>query len=105
MAFRFGEGKRLSREYLKGELKSPGKMSYAILGALVLFIFPSRDGGRVPEWRTAVNIPWGIVLLFGGGFALAHSFSTDTCYDIRFVCVYASCCYSAQCDYFRVRAG
>jgi len=55
-------------------LKSPGKMSYAILGALVLFIFPSRDGGRVPEWRTAVNIPWGIVLLFGGGFALAHSF-------------------------------
>jgi sodium-dependent dicarboxylate transporter 2/3/5 len=26
------------------------------------------------DWKTARNIPWGIVLLFGGGFALASGF-------------------------------
>ncbi len=49
----------------------------AILGALVLFIFPLKNGGRVLEWREAVKIPWGIVLLFGGGFALAVAFGNS----------------------------
>jgi sodium-dependent dicarboxylate transporter 2/3/5 len=33
---------------------------------------PSR--GRIMDWSTARNLPWGIVLLFGGGFALAQGF-------------------------------
>ncbi len=29
------------------------------------------------DWETAVKLPWGIVLLFGGGFALASGFSSS----------------------------
>jgi sodium-dependent dicarboxylate transporter 2/3/5 len=42
----------------------------ALLGALLLFILPGDDGERAITWREAVKIDWGIVLLYGGGFAL-----------------------------------
>ena len=52
--------------------------SIAILGALLLFCIPSnlRKGEYLLDWNTAVKIPWGIIILFGGGLALAHGFST-----------------------------
>ncbi len=48
----------------------------AIFIALILFIIPSKSqkGERIMNWETAKRIPWGIVLLFGGGFALAQGF-------------------------------
>jgi sodium-dependent dicarboxylate transporter 2/3/5 len=48
----------------------------AILFSLLLFIIPSRTkkGEKLMDWETAAKIPWGIVLLFGGGFALAQGF-------------------------------
>lgn len=49
----------------------------AIAGALVLFLIPSdwRRGIFLLDWRTAVRIPWDVIILFGGGFALANGFS------------------------------
>ncbi len=49
----------------------------AITGAMVLFLLPSdyKKGVFLLDWKTAVSIPWGIVVLFGGGLALAHGFS------------------------------
>ena len=41
----------------------------AILGALLLFVLPG-DQGRAITWDEAVRIDWGVVLLYGGGFAL-----------------------------------
>ena len=35
---------------------------------------PARGHSRVMDWDTARKLPWGIVLLFGGGFALAQGF-------------------------------
>jgi sodium-dependent dicarboxylate transporter 2/3/5 len=48
----------------------------AIAVSLLLFLVPARDGsgGRILDWNTARQLPWGIVLLFGGGFALAQGF-------------------------------
>ncbi len=48
----------------------------AIFVALLLFLIPSRHkkGGKIMDWKTAVKLPWGIVILFGGGFALASGF-------------------------------
>jgi solute carrier family 13 (sodium-dependent dicarboxylate transporter), member 2/3/5 len=48
----------------------------AIFMALLLFVIPSKTdkGERLMNWETANRIPWGIVLLFGGGFALAQGF-------------------------------
>ncbi len=49
----------------------------AIIVAIILFLIParSRPGGRLMDWETAVQLKWGIVLLFGGGFALAGGFA------------------------------
>lgn len=51
----------------------------AIGMALVLFLIPSRTqrNGRVMNWETARKLPWNIVLLFGGGFALASGFKVS----------------------------
>lgn len=48
----------------------------AIFIAIILFIIPSssKKGERIMNWETARKIPWNIVLLFGGGFALAQGF-------------------------------
>jgi len=46
----------------------------AIAGALLLFIIPAKKGESILSWETAVKIPWGIVLLFGGGMAIASAF-------------------------------
>jgi solute carrier family 13 (sodium-dependent dicarboxylate transporter), member 2/3/5 len=45
----------------------------ATLGALLLFIVPAGGGANRPIliWEDAQKIPWGILLLFGGGLALA----------------------------------
>ena len=41
----------------------------ALIGALLLFVLPG-DEGRAISWQEAVQIDWGVVLLYGGGFAL-----------------------------------
>ncbi|GAW91220.1 SLC13 family permease [Calderihabitans maritimus] len=53
-----------------------GDPTIAILGALVLFLIPVdlKRGKFLLDWETAVKIPWGILLLFGGGIALADGF-------------------------------
>jgi sodium-dependent dicarboxylate transporter 2/3/5 len=47
----------------------------AILAALLLFILPAKKKGqKILQWRDAVKLPWGILILFGGGMALASGF-------------------------------
>ncbi|WP_106793476.1 DASS family sodium-coupled anion symporter [Aquimarina sp. Aq78] len=47
----------------------------AITAALLLFLLPSREKGKpLMNWTSAVKLPWGVLLLFGGGLALAAGF-------------------------------
>jgi len=49
----------------------------AITGALVLFCLPDGRGGRVLDWETASGLPWGILILFGGGLSLAAAIGSN----------------------------
>ncbi len=51
--------------------------SIAIAGALLLFIIPTgqRDGDQLLTWEHAERLPWGVLLLFGGGLSLAAAVS------------------------------
>jgi sodium-dependent dicarboxylate transporter 2/3/5 len=47
----------------------------AMTGALLLFVIPVDWGKKefAMDFRQALKLPWGILLLFGGGFALADA--------------------------------
>jgi len=47
----------------------------AIIAALALFVFPSGKGERVLDWSSTMKLPWGVLLLIGGGLALASGFT------------------------------
>lgn len=51
----------------------------ALVSAFALFLLPSKNkkGTRILDWESAVKLPWGILLLFGGGLALAQGFTTS----------------------------
>ncbi len=46
----------------------------ALFAALILFLIPSKEG-RLLEWNDAKKIPWGVLLLIGGGLSLASAFT------------------------------
>ncbi len=64
----------------------------AICGAILLFIIPAKNKSAnqkhqdigmdetddspqtILNWESAVQIPWGVILLFGGGLSLANAF-------------------------------
>lgn len=51
----------------------------AILSALLLFTIPSGEKiskhKRLLDWKSASTVPWGVVMIVGGGYAIAESFS------------------------------
>lgn len=55
-----------------------GDSTIAILGASVLFLIPARDDTGdftfILDWTTGLGIPWGILLLLGGGLSIAGAF-------------------------------
>ncbi|MDP6850625.1 MAG: DASS family sodium-coupled anion symporter [Planctomycetota bacterium] len=49
----------------------------ALGGVLLLFVTPSESDGPLMKWADCKNIPWGVLLLLGGGFALAKACETS----------------------------
>jgi sodium-dependent dicarboxylate transporter 2/3/5 len=51
----------------------------AIAGAIALFLIPvdARAGRYTMEWSEMRRLPWGVLLLFGGGLSLARAFETS----------------------------
>ncbi len=51
----------------------------AITAAVLLFAIPvdARRGEMTLDWETAARLPWGVLLLFGGGLSLAEAVKTS----------------------------
>ncbi len=47
----------------------------SIACAIALFVIPAggKENGALMDWETAKKLPWGVLLLFGGGLALASA--------------------------------
>ncbi len=61
------------RTFLDDYIPGLTDTSIAIIAALALFLIPSgaRHGGALVDWSTARNLPWDVLILFGGGLSLA----------------------------------
>ena len=49
----------------------------AIAGALLLFLLPSGEERPVLVWEDTRDLPWGVLILFGGGLSLARAFDVS----------------------------
>ena len=64
--------------FLQKILPSLDDTIIAISFGLLLFILPSKQkSAALLSWRDTINLPWGIIILFGGGMALARAFETS----------------------------
>jgi sodium-dependent dicarboxylate transporter 2/3/5 len=45
-----------------------------LLVAMALFLVPGGQGQALLDWKTAESIPWGVLILFGGGLAISQAF-------------------------------
>ncbi len=63
----------ITRPLLEGILPGISDAGIAIFGALLLFLIPIRPskGEFLLSWRAAEKLPWGVLILFGGGLTLA----------------------------------
>jgi len=66
----------ISRSFLLQELlPALDDTIIAVFFAILLFLIPARSKReQLINWEEAVKMPWGIILLFGGGMALAKGF-------------------------------
>ena len=64
--------------FLQKILPSLDDTIIAISFGMLLFILPSKQKSTaLLSWRDTINLPWGIIILFGGGMALARAFETS----------------------------
>jgi len=50
----------------------------ALFGVILLFLIPSSvKGEKLMDWKTARKLPWGILILFGGGLSIATAFQSS----------------------------
>jgi sodium-dependent dicarboxylate transporter 2/3/5 len=70
----------ITRTFLLAQLV-PGinDTSIAIAGAITLFLIPARKAkeSMILNWAEAVKLPWGVILLFGGGLSIAAAFRSS----------------------------
>jgi sodium-dependent dicarboxylate transporter 2/3/5 len=66
----------VTRSLLWGDLlPNVSNTTIALAGAIAIFLLPSERGGRLLDWETAVKLPWSVLMLMGGGLALAFGFT------------------------------
>ena len=60
-----------------GWFQSVGDMGIAVFGALLTFLIPAGGSEKraLLSWEEAEKLPWGVLLLFGGGISLGRAVS------------------------------
>ena len=59
-------------------LASVGDSTIALLGVVFMFMIPNGEKEeRLLDWKTAKDIPWGMLLLFAGGIVIAKAFTAS----------------------------
>jgi len=49
----------------------------AMVATIFLFLIPGKVSARILDWADSKDIPWGVLLLFGGGLAIAAGFQSS----------------------------
>jgi len=55
-------------------LKGANDAIVALTAVVILFLVPNGRGGKLIDWQTAERVPWGILILFAAGIAIAQAF-------------------------------
>jgi sodium-dependent dicarboxylate transporter 2/3/5 len=55
-------------------LPTANDASVALIAVILMAMTPNGEGGRLLRWEAASKIPWGVLILFGGGIAIASAF-------------------------------
>jgi sodium-dependent dicarboxylate transporter 2/3/5 len=61
----------VSRPLLEGWAPGLSDTGIAVAAAFLLFLLPVGGGDFAMDWEWARRLPWGVLLLFGGGLSLA----------------------------------
>ncbi len=48
----------------------------AMVSAILLFIIPANKNRKLLNWEEASQVPWGVVIIVGGGYAVANGFDS-----------------------------
>jgi sodium-dependent dicarboxylate transporter 2/3/5 len=46
----------------------------AMIAGILLFIIPANKDRKLLNWKEASQVPWGVVIIVGGGYAVANGF-------------------------------
>ncbi|MBO6575968.1 MAG: DASS family sodium-coupled anion symporter [Rhodothermales bacterium] len=65
----------ITRPLLSSVIPGLSDAGIAMTGGLALFLIPRGEGGALLDWNTAKGLPWGALILFGGGLSLAGAFT------------------------------
>lgn len=68
----------ITRPMLSDLIPGMSDTGIAVAAALSFFLIPekSADAGFILEWSDVEKLPWGVLILFGGGLSLASSISS-----------------------------
>ena len=64
------------------DIEIAGDSTVALFAVVLMFIVPNGKGSRLLDWDSAKTIPWGMLLLFAGGIALAKGFVASGLSDL-----------------------
>lgn len=55
-------------------VEAAGDSTVAVAAVIAMFVIPDGKGGALLDWKSAGDIPWGMLLLFAGGICIASAF-------------------------------